>query len=53
MNLKMKNKLCAIITVDGAWMDNPEKNSQSNSSHSCGSYEQHSENSRFYRTLDY
>jgi hypothetical protein len=32
---------------------NPEKNSQSNSSHSCGSDEQHSENSRFYRTLDY
>jgi hypothetical protein len=31
----------------------PEKNSQSNSSHSCGSDEQHSENSRFYRTLDY
>jgi hypothetical protein len=33
-------------------MDTTLKNSQSNSSHSCGSYE-HSENSRFYRTLDY
>jgi acyl-CoA thioester hydrolase len=53
MNFNEEDKLCAIITVDGAWMDTTLRKNNPTPAIAVEADEQHSENSRFYRTLDY